>query len=182
MRIRELFLTIAVLLAASWPLSGQRPTSRRLPVDLEAIVDVDGDAAGRVYLIENRRNRLLVLDSTFAIVAEVANVLSDSTAVVMEQRAVRVLDRKRFVRVERYLRRLDVFEWRGGQVAKVLATRFPFEVEDACPVGGDTLLSRPLNTCHSSGGVVRCSGDACRRADPAPSRPRGEAAHGRADA
>lgn len=140
MRIRELFLTIAVLLAAFWPLSGQRPTSRRLPVDLEAIVDVDGDAAGRVYLIENRRNRLLVLDSTFAIVAEVANVLSDSTAVVMEQRAVRVLDRKRFVRVERYLRRLDVFEWRGGQVAKVLATRFPFEVEDACPVGGDTLV------------------------------------------
>jgi|GEM_PF-2391736 len=131
---------LVAILAWSPHLWGQRPAARRLPVDLEAIVDVDGDAAGRLYVIEDRRNRLLVLDSTFAIVAEVPNDPSDSATVVMAQRAIRVLDRGRFVRLERYLRRLDVFEWRGRKVAKVRATRFPFELWDACHAGGDTLV------------------------------------------
>ena len=129
---------LVAILAWSPHLWGQRPAARRLPVDLEAIVDVDGDAAGRLYVIEDRRNRLLVLDSTFAIMAEVPNDPSDSATVVMAQSAIRVLDRGRFVRLERYLRRLDVFEWRGRKVAKVRATRFPFELWDACHAGGDT--------------------------------------------
>jgi hypothetical protein len=132
---------LAIVLVGLPPsVAAQRRAARRLPVDLEAIVDVDGDAAGRLYVIEDRRNRLLVLDSTFAIMAEVPNDPSDSATVVMAQRAIRVLDRGRFVRLERYLRRLDVFEWRGRKVAKVRATRFPFELWDACHAGGDTLV------------------------------------------
>lgn len=142
-------------------LAAQRATTRYLPVDLVTIEDVDRDAAGRVYVIENRRNRLLVLDSTLAIVAEVPNVPSDSTAVVIAQSAVRVLDRGRFIRLERYLQRLDVFQWRGGRVAKVHVTRFPFALYDACHVGGDTLVvvgpyrKMRLHTVLLSGRILR---------------------------
>jgi hypothetical protein len=137
---------LAVLCAAE-PVAAQPAAPAPSRVSIATVSDVATDRVGRVYIADDRSGAIHILSRDLQPVAAVGR-RGRSGGEFEDLRAVRVIDDSTFVTVERYLRRIDFWTWRGATPQLARSMTVPFEPYDACPLPGRRLLVVGLYENH----------------------------------
>lgn len=98
---------------------------------IATITDVDADAKGRVYIADARTNKVHILTPALQPLTAIGTTGNDAGQ-YRDLQAVRVIDSSTFVTVERYLKRLYVYRWRGAEPEIAQVIQLPFQAYDVC--------------------------------------------------
>jgi hypothetical protein len=106
---------------------------------IASVIDVAADAAGRIYVADDRSGKIHIFDSDLRSVTSVGRP-GNGEGEFQTLRGVRAVDDSSFAGIDRYMRRIYVWVWRGASPQLKRTIAVPFEPHDFCLLSNRRVL------------------------------------------